>query len=119
MAAKLADEGRMSRAYAVALLVLIGVYVAGYSWSWGPMTWLVPTEVFPPEIPSAGQSITVAPGFVFLAMLCRMKTCLFFLFAGWIVVMTAFVYLFLPETKGLPIEQIGMVLGQHCSGKGL
>nr|CAB3490183.1 unnamed protein product [Digitaria exilis] len=121
MAAKLGDEGGMDRGYAVALFVLIGVYVAGYSWSWGPMTWLVPTEVFPLEIRSAGQSLTVASGFVFtifiaqgfLAMLCRMKAALFFFFAGWIVVMTGFVYLFLPETKGMPIEQIGKVWREH------
>ncbi|TVU25137.1 hypothetical protein EJB05_27618, partial [Eragrostis curvula] len=67
------------------------------------------------------QSITVASGFVFtifvaqgfLAMLCRMKAWLFFSFARWIVVMTAWVYLFLPETKGLPIEQIGKVWREH------
>jgi MFS transporter, SP family, sugar:H+ symporter len=121
MAAKLGDEGGMARGYAAALFVLIGVYVAGYSWSWGPMTWLVPTEVFPLEIRSAGQSITVASGFVFtifiaqgfLAMLCRMRAWLFFFFAGCIVVMTAFVYLLLPETKGMPIEQIGKVWREH------
>ena len=101
--------------------MLIGVYVAGYSWSWGPMTWLVPTEVFPLEIRAAGQSVTVASGFVFtifiaqgfLAMLCRMRAWLFFFFAGWIVVMTGFVYLFLPETKGMPIEQVGKVWREH------
>ncbi|CAD6256493.1 unnamed protein product [Miscanthus lutarioriparius] len=121
MAAKLGDEGGMARGYAAALFVLMGVYVAGYSWSWGPMTWLVPTEVFPLEIRSAGQSITVASGFVFtifiaqgfLTMLCRMRAWLFFFFAGWIVVMTGFVYLFLPETKGMPIEQIGKVWREH------
>ncbi|KAL6654892.1 hypothetical protein ACP70R_008357 [Stipagrostis hirtigluma subsp. patula] len=116
MAAKLGDEGEMDRGYAAALFVLIGVYVAGYSCSWGPMTWLVPTEVFPLEIRLAGQSVTVASGFVFTIfvaqgllanVLCRMRAWLFFFFAGWIVVMTAFVHLFLPETKGLPIEQIG------------
>ncbi|WVZ50788.1 hypothetical protein U9M48_002012 [Paspalum notatum var. saurae] len=119
--AELGDEGGMGRGYAAALFVLIGVYVAGYSWSWGPMTWLVPTEVFPLEVRAAGQSVTVASGFVFtifiaqgfLAMLCRMRAWLFFFFAGWIVVMTGFVYWFLPETKGMPIEQVGKVWKEH------
>ncbi|CAL4992105.1 unnamed protein product [Urochloa decumbens] len=121
MAAELGDEGGIRRGWAAALFVLIGVYVAGYSWSWGPMTWLVPTEVFPLEVRSAAQSVTVASGFVFtifvaqgfLAMLCRMKAGLFFFFAGWIVVMTGFVYWFLPETKGMPIEQVGKVWREH------
>ena len=81
----------------------------------------MPSEIFPLEVWSAGQSITVASGFVFtvfvaqyfLAMLCRMKAWLFFFFDGWIVVMTAFVYLFLPETKGLPIEHIDKVWAEH------
>jgi sugar porter (SP) family MFS transporter len=122
MAARLGDEGGLGgRGWAAALFVLIGVYVAGYSWSWGPMTWLVPAEVFPLEVRSAGQSVTVASGFVFtifvaqgfLAMLCRMRAWLFFFFAGWIVVMTGFVYWFLPETKGMPIEQVGKVWREH------
>ncbi|CAL4983695.1 unnamed protein product [Urochloa decumbens] len=120
MAAELGDEGGMGRGWAAALFVLIGVYVAGYSWSWGPMTWFVPTEVFPLEVWPAAQGVAVASGFVFtifvvqgfLAMLCRMKAGFFF-FAGWIVVMTGFVYWFLPETKGMPIEQIGKVWKEH------
>ncbi|CAD6253351.1 unnamed protein product [Miscanthus lutarioriparius] len=121
MAAKLGDEGGLSRAYALALLLLIGLYSAGFGCSWGPLSWLVPSEIFPLEVRSAGQSITVASGFVFtilvaqyfLAMLCRLKAWLFFFFAGWIVAMTAFVYLFLPETKGLPIEHIDKVWTEH------
>ncbi|CAD6253348.1 unnamed protein product [Miscanthus lutarioriparius] len=114
-------RGGLSRAYSLALLLLIGVYSAAFGCSWGPLSWLVPSEIFPLEVRSAGQSITVASGFVFtvfvaqyfLAMLCRMKAWLFFFFAGWIVVMTAFVYLFLPETKRLPIEHIDKVWAEH------
>ncbi|KAI5005145.1 hypothetical protein ZWY2020_032388 [Hordeum vulgare] len=121
MAAKLGDEGQVSRTYAVVLIFLIGVYSTGFGWSWGPLSWLVPSEIFPLEVRSAGQSITVASGFVFtilvaqyfLAMLCRLKAWLFFFFAGWIVVMTAFAYLFLPETKGIPIEKIENLWGKH------
>jgi sugar porter (SP) family MFS transporter len=121
MAAKLGDEGGMSKAYAMALLVLIGVYCTGFGWSWGPLSWLVPSEIFPLDVRSAGQSVSVASGFVFtilvaqyfLAMLCRMRAWLFFFFAGWIAAMTAFVYWFLPETKGIPIEQIDKVWAEH------
>ncbi|XP_044963404.1 hexose carrier protein HEX6-like [Hordeum vulgare subsp. vulgare] len=121
MAIKLGDDGGINKTYAIILIFLMGVYVVGFGLSWGPLGWLVPSEIFPLEIRSAGQSITVALCFAmticisqfFLTMLCQMKAYLFFFFAGWIVVMTAFVYFFLPETKGLPIEQIGKVWGKH------
>ncbi|CAN1824837.1 Hexose carrier protein HEX6 [Linum perenne] len=40
--------------------VLIINYVTGFRLSWGPLGWLVPSEVFSMEIRSAGQSIVVA-----------------------------------------------------------
>ncbi|XP_023552137.1 hexose carrier protein HEX6 [Cucurbita pepo subsp. pepo] len=121
LAALLGDEGSVSKGYSFVLLVLICVYVAGFGWSWGPLGWLVPSEIFPLEIRSAGQSITVATNFVFtfiiaqtfLAMLCHLKAGIFFFFGGWVVVMTVFVYCFLPETKNLPIEKVELVWRQH------
>uniref|UniRef100_A0A0E0MGU7 Major facilitator superfamily (MFS) profile domain-containing protein n=1 Tax=Oryza punctata TaxID=4537 RepID=A0A0E0MGU7_ORYPU len=121
MAAKLGDDGAPSKAYAALLVTLIGVYSAGFGWSWGPLSWLVPSEVLPMEVRSAGQSVAVASCFAltvfvaqcFLAALCRMKAWIFFFFAGWIAAMTAFVYVFLPETKGMPIEQVGSVWEEH------
>ncbi|KAL5810806.1 hypothetical protein ACOSQ3_027546 [Xanthoceras sorbifolium] len=121
MAAKLGDHGEISKGYAYIVLVLICVYVAGFGWSWGPLGWLVPSEIFSMEIRSAGQSITVAVSFLFtfiiaqtfLAMLCHLKAGIFFFFGGWVVVMTSFVYFLLPETKNVPIEQMERVWRQH------
>ncbi|KAJ9552179.1 hypothetical protein OSB04_016224 [Centaurea solstitialis] len=121
MAAKLGDHGVLSKGYGFLVLVLIGAYVAGFGLSWGPLGWLIPSEIFPLEIRSAGQSITVAVGFLFtfivaqtfLAMLCRLRSGTFFFFGGWVAMMTVFVYLFLPETKNVPIEKMDRIWKQH------
>ncbi|KAA8539775.1 hypothetical protein F0562_026467 [Nyssa sinensis] len=121
MEAQLGDHGGMSKGYALLVLILICIYVTGFGWSWGPLGWLVPSEIFPLEIRSAGQSITVAVSFLFtfvvaqtfLAMLCHFKFGIFFFFGGWVAVMTVFVYLLLPETKNMPIEQMDIVWTEH------
>ncbi|KAG6600189.1 Hexose carrier protein HEX6, partial [Cucurbita argyrosperma subsp. sororia] len=121
MAAQLGDHGGLSKGYAYLVLVLICIYVAGFAWSWGPLGWLVPSEIFQLEIRSAGQSITVAANFLFtfaiaqsfLFMLCRLKSGTFFFFGGWVLIMTSFVLLFLPETKYIPIEQMDRVWMEH------
>ncbi|CAN1265541.1 Hexose carrier protein HEX6 [Linum perenne] len=121
MAAELGDHGGIGKKYAVVVIVLIINYVAGFGLSWGPLGWLVPSEVFPMEIRSAGQSVVVAVSFLFtfvvaqsfLEMLCRFKAGIFFFFGGWVVVMTAFVYFLLPETKGVPIEKMEEVWTEH------
>ncbi|KAG5558316.1 hypothetical protein RHGRI_008294 [Rhododendron griersonianum] len=121
LATQLGDHGGVSKGYGLPLLLLICVYVSGYGWSWGPLGWLVPSEIFPLEIRSAGQTIRVAVNFLctiiiaqtFLAMLCHMKSGIFFFFGGWVVFMTVFVYLFLPETKNVPIELVDRVWREH------
>nr|XP_023903668.1 hexose carrier protein HEX6-like isoform X5 [Quercus suber]POE46132.1 hexose carrier protein hex6 [Quercus suber] len=119
--AQLGDYGGISKGYASLIIIFICTYVAGFAWSWGPLGWLVPSEIFPLEIRSAGQSITVAVGFLFtfmvaqtfLTMLCHLKSGIFFFFGGWVVVMSAFVYFLLPETKNMPIEQMNRVWREH------
>ncbi|KAI4964082.1 hypothetical protein ZWY2020_008410 [Hordeum vulgare] len=113
--------GEMPRGYAAAVVLFICVYVAGFVWSWGALGWLVPSEIFPLEIRSAGQSITVSVNMfftfviaqAFLTMLCHMKFGLFYFFAGWVVVMTTFVAFFLPETKNVPMEEMVLVWKGH------
>ncbi|CAL9043450.1 unnamed protein product [Musa banksii] len=111
----------LSKSYANGMLLFICTYTAGFAWSWGPLGWLVPSEIFPLEIRPAGQAITVSVNMLFtfmvaqafVAALCHLKFGLFYLFAAWVVVMTVFVAFFLPETKNVPIEEMILVWQQH------
>ncbi|KAL5538784.1 hypothetical protein UlMin_044334 [Ulmus minor] len=114
-------EGLLTKVEANLLLVFICGYVAAYAWSWGPLGWLVPSEICPLEIRSAGQAISVSVnmfftfiiGQLFLTMLCHLKFGLFLLFAGFVIIMTMFIHFFLPEMKNIPIEEMNRVWKAH------
>ncbi|KAJ9682928.1 hypothetical protein PVL29_018784 [Vitis rotundifolia] len=112
---------RLAEWYSIIVVMCICIYVSAFAWSWGPLGWLVPSEIFPLEIRSAAQSITVSVNMfftfgvaeVFLSMLCGLKYGLFIFFSVFVAIMTVFIYVFLPETKGIPIEEMRVVWKGH------
>ena len=106
---------------AIGVIVVVCVYISGFAWSWGPLGWLVPTEIQPLETRSVGQGITVAVNFAltfimgqfFVSMMCGMRYGIFLFFAAWVVVMTTFVAALLPETKGVPLEEVSGLWRAH------
>ena len=118
---KFGTDKQLSRRYSIVVVVVICLFMLAFGWSWGPLGWTVPSEIFPLETRSAGQSITVAVNLfftfviaqAFLTMLCHMKFGLFYFFAGWVVIMTVFIALFLPETKNVPMEEMVLVWKGH------
>ncbi|KAF6250807.1 sugar carrier protein A [Scenedesmus sp. NREL 46B-D3] len=101
-------------ALASGIIALLCLYVAGFAWSWGPLGWLVPTEIQPLETRAAGTGIntffnflfTFFIGQLFLTLLCALKWGTFLFFGGFVLLMTLFVILCIPETKGVPIEEL-------------
>ena len=81
----------------------------------------MPAEVQPLETRSVGQSINVSVNFlltalmgqVFISLLCSFKWGIFLFFAGWVAVMTLFVLLLVPETRGVPIEEMHLLWAAH------
>ncbi|GAB4843639.1 Sugar transport protein 10 [Ancistrocladus abbreviatus] len=113
--------GGLSKGSANFVLFLLCGYVAAFAWSWGPLGWLVPSEIFPLETRSAGTAITVIFNMIFtfiigqcfLTMLCAFKFGLFLFFSGFVIIMTLFIYFFFPETKNVPIEEMNAVWKAH------
>ena len=69
----------------------------------------------PPPLPCPLQAITTCVNFIFsfvigqvyLTMLCKLEFGTYIFFAFWVLVMTLYAMFFLPETKGVPIEEMG------------
>ncbi|XP_058114166.1 sugar transport protein 7 [Magnolia sinica] len=124
---KFGTEKQLSKGFSILVVVFICLFVAAFGWSWGPLGWTVPSEIFPLETRSAGQSITVTVNLfftfviaqAFLPLLCSFKFGIFLFFAGWITIMTIFVAIFLPETKGVPIEEMVLLWRKHWFWKKL
>ncbi|CAN6342112.1 unnamed protein product [Urochloa humidicola] len=108
------DADGIDHAWAVMVVAMVGTFVSSFAWSWGPLCWLIPSEMFPLEARATGQSVAVCANLLFtvviaqasLSMLCRLKHAIFAFFAVWNVVMSLFVLLFVPETKNVPIEEM-------------
>ncbi|XVF44565.1 hypothetical protein PTKIN_Ptkin02bG0135000 [Pterospermum kingtungense] len=114
-------EKHLSKNDANLLLLLVCSYIAAFAWSWGPLGWLIPSEICPLEIRSAGQAISLSINMlftfliahVFLSTLCQIKLGIFFLIFAFVIIMTIFVALFLPETKNIPIEDMNRIWKDH------
>ncbi|KAJ4797907.1 Sugar transport protein 14 [Rhynchospora pubera] len=127
LALKFGSGETLSKGVAVLLVIAICLFVVAYGWSWGPLGWLVPSELFPLEARSAGQSVvvcvnlffTAAIAQCFLAALCHLRYGVFILFAGLIVIMSIFIFLLLPETKQVPIEEISQLFEKHWYWKNI
>ncbi|OVA12579.1 Sugar/inositol transporter [Macleaya cordata] len=104
----------LGRGEAIAVVLLVCLYVMSFAWSWGPMGWLIPSETFPLETRTAGFAFAVSSNMfftfliaqAFLSMMCHMRAGIFFFFASWILIMGLFVVFFLPETKNIPIDDM-------------
>ncbi|XAR53367.1 hypothetical protein NMG60_11021900 [Bertholletia excelsa] len=121
LALKFGQGVTLPKGIGVFLVIVVCVFVLAYGRSWGPLGWLVPSELFPLEMRSAAQSIVVCNNMIFtaliaqcfLAALCHLKYGIFLLFAGLIVIMSSFIFFLLPETKQVPIEEIHYLFQNH------
>lgn len=111
------------------VLIVIYVFQAAYAITWGPMGWLIPAEVMPVHVRGKGAGIaTAANMFLNFAFgdkipiitqqpqVWGMKgTCLMFLLVN-IFITLPYVYLVLPETAKVSMEEMRGVLNYRYGG---
>lgn len=97
------------------LLVSAILYIFGFAVSWGPVAWLVCSEIFPLEGREVGMTITTMVNWTFAGLVMANalsfmqaygNASIFYVFAGFCVLAIAFVALFVPETKGITLEEL-------------
>ncbi|MCL1126599.1 sugar porter family MFS transporter [Shewanella surugensis] len=97
------------------LLVSVIVYIFGFATSWGPVAWLLCSELFPQEGREIGIMVSTMVNWTFAGLvmgtsLTIMHTygddSIFFVFALFCLLSLAFVRFFVPETKNVTLEKI-------------
>jgi SP family xylose:H+ symportor-like MFS transporter len=123
MAVAMIALGFLFQAKAVGTLALIAVvvYIAGFALSWGPVTWVLLSEMFPNAIKTKALAIAVAAQWVANLLVSwsfkivdgnsTLNASFNHGFAYWIyggmgLLAAAFVYLYVPETKRRTLEGI-------------
>ncbi|ODV81040.1 general substrate transporter, partial [Suhomyces tanzawaensis NRRL Y-17324] len=107
----------------VALLVII--YNASFGYSWGPIGFLIPPEVYPLAVRSKGVSLSTATNWLANYIVGQLTPILqerigwkMYLFpAGSCLVSVFVVLMFYPETKGLELENIDGVFKEFYAIK--
>ncbi|KAM0689292.1 hypothetical protein Q7P36_011369 [Cladosporium allicinum] len=95
------------------------LFVIGYSASWGPVPWVLVSEIFPTRLRAYGVGLAAATQWLFNFVITKItpeainsigwRT--FLMFAIFCMCMAVFVWVFVPETKQLTLEEIDVVFG--------
>ncbi|XP_068461734.1 probable polyol transporter 3 [Phaseolus vulgaris] len=107
-------------------IVATYAYVAFFNIGLGPVTWVYSSEIFPLRLRAQGASIGVAVNrtmnaVVSMSFISVYKAITiggsFFMFAAVSILAWFFFYFFLPETKGVPLEEMEMLFTKVFSGQ--
>lgn len=96
-------------------LASMGVFIAGFALGWGPIPWLVMSEIFPVKVRGFASAVCVLTNWSMTFLITKTFQDMlnglgnpgtFWMFASACAVSIIFTIAFIPETKGKTLEQI-------------
>jgi SP family xylose:H+ symportor-like MFS transporter len=102
-------------------LICMLVYIAGFAMSWGPVTWVLLSEIYPNQIRGKAMAIAVAAQWIAdyvvsatfpilkdsPALMARFDGGFpYFIYGVMSILAALFIWKFVPETKGRTLEQM-------------
>ncbi|KAI8062140.1 general substrate transporter [Gongronella butleri] len=106
-------------------VAMIYVYVYIFGTSYGPIPYIVGSELFPLRVKAKAMAITTSAhwlftfimGFIAPSILAKSPPAMFFMFAGFGVLSFLFVLFILPETKGKTAMEVDAMFGGGTADK--
>jgi SP family xylose:H+ symportor-like MFS transporter len=107
------------------------LYIAGFAFSWGPIVWVLLSEIFPNPIKGKALAIAVAAQWIANLLVSSSFKVLdgnsyltatfnhgfaYFLYGGFSVLAALFVWRYVPETKGRSLEDMQHLWGRRVGG---
>ena len=119
--AKFRHDWPNHRAAGWVAVAFIWIYIGAFGGTWGPASWTIVAEIFPLSIRAKGASIgassnwlnNFAIAFFVPPMFEAWAWGTYIFFAVFLAVGIAWVYFYLPETKGATLEDMDRVFGSH------
>jgi len=105
-----------------AQVAFIAIFIFFFASTWGPGAWVVIGEIFPLPIRSRGVALSTASNWLWNTIIAvitpymvgedrgNLRSAVFFIWGGLCTAAFVYAYLFIPETKGLTLEQVDRMM---------
>ncbi|KAK1691019.1 sugar transporter [Colletotrichum godetiae] len=113
------DSWASNKSAGWAAAFFVWAYIANFAFSIGCVNWIVPSEIFPPGVRSQAVGLAIGTNwlsnFIVALITPRMLEAItfgtFYFFLAFCVILVVWVYFFVPETKGVRIEEMDKLFG--------